>query len=225
MGLWSTKIYFPKNNGKEGLIMVRAQVVGVISIATSDKEIVKLFKKYQNVETKTKLLWNIARNQRHVLFYDYDGVTFKEAIENTLMYQEIINEKLGKDLDLYILQSSKDGFHIISPEMFNFETINSMISYYPDTHLDKKLYPNLKERDYDLFATLRISPKLSLRGTIEYKERPKLKAILLCKKPPLISKLVSSGHLRLFDLPIFTYQQSISTFPIIVHYTTGHRVV
>lgn len=190
---------------------------GMISVATTDKAVAELFKEYPTYEDKINATW---KDLDHVFFYDYDGMKERDVFENIELFRDILRKKSISVPDLFILQSSKDGFHIVSPEIFNFDDCNRMMRLIPDDIEDKKIYPDLVSRDFDRFATLRLSEKFSKWGTV-LKERPKLISQVLgdmrvCK--------VSRAHLNFFGLPRYSNYVVIDTIPILVKYTTWHRL-
>jgi hypothetical protein len=198
-----------------------ANVIGITSIATTKPENVKIFKQYTTFKDKINNTWKLSKKLNHILMYDLDHLTFNDLKEIIKQYKGILLEKKIGIPDIYILQSSKDGYHLISPQILSFQLCNTLINHIPDNIEDKNIYPNLDSRTYDRFCTLRISPKYSYNYNI-IKEKPKLKAFYPSKIT--FKTNVSLAHLNFFNLPILENYNLIKTLPILVKYRTKHRI-
>jgi len=151
------------------------------------------------------------KSSRHVFFCDFDSVIFEDVFEET----KRLHEKWG--IDLYILQSSIDGFHLVSFDVLPPRLVQSIAA---DVRLEND-YPLLSslERMADRFLTLRVSMKAK-------KSAP----VFVARFVRLNNYLKSRAHVDMYrvmcgvSVPKWYEGMYVESVPYMASYNTHHRL-
>jgi len=151
------------------------------------------------------------KKSNHVFMFDFDEVQFRDFLEEAIRLHEKWN------IDLFLLQSSIDGFHILSFDIMPSRLVQSIQA---DVRLDSD-YPLISERIVDKFLTLRISSKCK-------KGRPRFIGRLV--KPNLYKK--SKAHIDYYCalcgvlIPSFYCKKNMieEVLPYLASYSSLHRL-
>lgn len=82
----------------------------------------------------------------HLFFFEFDNIDYETVIEESIRLHE------EYWIDIYVLQSSKDSYHILTFDILPYHYSNLIGSW---VRLESD-YPILFERFFDCFLTLRI---------------------------------------------------------------------
>jgi len=150
------------------------------------------------------------KQSKHLFFMDFDAVPMEDV------WTEALRLFHKWSIDIFIFQSSRDGYHVLSFDILNPRLVRSIQA---DVRIVTD-YPLITERIWDKFLTLRVS----IKGD---KGIPQFRAMIVCENKYLKSKAHYSLYKAVAGLPdapswYKNFWQDTDVY--LAHYQTGHRL-